>query len=107
MAPRYLQFDYDEKQFSEILNLLSSTDRVIVFVIAPIYRTDLFMSEGFKEQFFTMCKRLQALPNVVVYDFMDMTEDENDFFNISHVSLNGALKFSRELHERLLDDGII
>jgi len=100
-------FSYDEKQFGEILKLLSSTKRTVVFVIAPMYRTDLFMSRGFKQLFREMCQRLQALPNVKVYDFMDMTDDESDFFNISHVSLDGALKFSRRLHDRLKNDRVL
>ena len=106
-VPSYTEFKYSEAQFVDILSLLSSTDRNIVFVIAPIYRSDLFMSSKFKEQFMEMCDRLQSLPNVRVYDFMDMMTDENDFFNISHVSLAGAMKFSRGLHKRLKEDGVL
>ncbi len=106
-VPKRSNYSYDEKQFSDLMNLLASTERTVVFVIAPVYRADLFMSREFKEQFTKMYQRLQGLPNVKVYDYLDMTEDEDDFFNISHVSIKGAMKFSRKLREQLLIDGVI
>ena len=81
-------------------NLLSSTQRPIILVIAP-YHGCYFENFGNMEGAQAYLRKLDALPNVTVLDYGRMEFPNTSYQNTSHLNYTGALAFSEELGRKL------
>jgi hypothetical protein len=99
---RKTAFVWDDPAVKEAAweQLLTSTQRPIVLVVAP-YHSAYFESFGNTEGAQAYLGKLDALPNVTVLDYGKMDLPDSCYQNTTHVNYTGAVVFSKELGRKL------
>ncbi len=82
------------------LDLLASTTRTMVVVVAP-YHPSYLRTDTNPAAVQHYLHRMDALPNVQVIDLSAMPLPDSCFQNTTHVNWAGAVRFSKELRTRL------
>lgn len=82
------------------LDLLASTTRSMVVVVAP-YHPSYLRSDTDPGAVQRYLDRMDALPNVQVINLATMPLPDSCFQNTTHVNWAGAVRFSKELRARL------
>lgn len=88
------------------LDLLASTQRTMVVVVAPYHHTYL-QTDNNPAAVQAYLDRMEALPHVHVIDLSAMPLPDNCFQNTTHVNWTGAVRFSKELRARLTALGLV
>jgi hypothetical protein len=88
------------------LNLLASTRRTLVVVVAP-YHPSYLRTDTNPEAVQRYLDRMDALPNVHVINLAAMPLPDSCFQNTTHVNWAGAVRFSKELRGQLNALGLL
>lgn len=99
------KFNFDKELFSKLDKLIKSTNRKIVFVIAP-YHPSFFDSYQKIEKTNFFLSQLNNNENVAVLDLKDFVVKDLMFINTTHVNYQGANMFSEKL-KKMLNNKII
>jgi hypothetical protein len=99
------KFNFDQVLFNKLNKLIKSTDRKIVFVIAPYHSSFLESYQGIEETNFFL-SQLNNNKNVTVLDLKDYLVKDFMFINTTHVNYEGAKRFSEKL-KKMFNDKII
>lgn len=86
-------FKIEERIQINLIKQLSNTKRKVFFVIAPYYIDARARTKNI-EGWDTLISRLDALENVYVLDYTNIKLDEKDYYDIAHLTYDGAVKFS-------------
>jgi lysophospholipase L1-like esterase len=91
--------DIDED--NRLIELIRShPQRPIILVYAP-YHSSCFARFQHEDPFQAFKERLAAMPNVTLIDWSRRVYPDDAFIDPIHLNADGALRFSRELHDEL------
>lgn len=91
-------FHNDPVLEKKLFELIQSTNRKIIFVVAP-YHTSFLKNFKNREGFASFERKLLSLSNVEIWDYSSDFKDDKLFFDTSHLNYQGALMFSGELKD--------
>ncbi|MDD7794389.1 nucleoside-diphosphate sugar epimerase/dehydratase [Clostridium sp. 'White wine YQ'] len=93
------------KILREYILLLKSKKIKPIIVICPtskVYYTNF--SERIKEEYKSIMNKMKDEFDVEILDYFDSTDFlDEDFYHISHLNKNGAIKFTKLLNDRLIN----
>ena len=101
--PQYSSMRFDKDVLDDLLRLLSTTKRRVFFVSAPIFHSEIVMTSECQQDKKAIVAKLTSLPNVKHVDLTDAFQDPKDFFNVTHLSLNGSIKYSELLQKAIFE----
>jgi hypothetical protein len=94
-------FKIDPEQVEKLFSLVRSTDRKIIFVVAP-YHSSYFEKFDNLNQATGLLYDLKLNNNVYVFDLSTSLQQDSLFYNTSHLSYSGAVSFSKNLKDSLI-----
>ncbi|MFT5916522.1 MAG: hypothetical protein ACI81T_003032 [Bacteroidia bacterium] len=96
------KFHIEKELEKKLESLMKSTDRKILFVVAPYHSSCLNRFENV-EEVSQYLKNLNKIKNVTVFDFGNFLDKDHLFMNTTHVNYNGAKVFSEQLKSIISD----
>jgi len=91
---------------NQYISLIESTDRKLVFVVAP-FHVAYFREIVNEDDGRLFLKRVDKYENVTVFDMSNQSYPDSLYVNITHLNYTGAVQFSKCLKDSLIKYNII
>lgn len=89
----------------KINNLIGSTSRKIIFVVAP-YHSSFFNKFQNLDRVDDYLDNLNSIENVQVIDLRDFIKEDKKFKDTTHLNYDGAIEFSQKVKENIDENRI-